>query len=69
LLLTTTWFIFPHRPYLPDLAPSDLTLFPKLKIKLKGHFEIASDIQRKPQVVLDSVKKNDFHGASEAWKK
>jgi hypothetical protein len=35
-------------------------------MKLKGqHFETVSDIQ----VVLDSIKENDFHGASEAWKK
>jgi hypothetical protein len=28
-----------------------------------------SDIQRESQVLLDSIKENDFHGASEAWKK
>jgi hypothetical protein len=53
-----------HPPYLPDLAPCDLTLFPKLKMKLKGrHFETVSDIQRESQGVLDSIKENDFHGA------
>jgi hypothetical protein len=44
-------------------------LFPKLKMKLKKRFERPPDIQRESQVVLDSVKKNDFHGAFEAWKK
>jgi hypothetical protein len=28
--------IVPHPPYSPDLAPCDFTLFPKLKMKLKG---------------------------------
>jgi hypothetical protein len=57
--------IIPHPPYLLDLAPCDYALFPKLKMKLTGHFETVSDIQR----VLDSIKENDFHGAFEAWKK
>jgi hypothetical protein len=26
----------PHPPYLPDLAPCDFALFPKLKMNLKG---------------------------------
>jgi hypothetical protein len=26
------------------------------------------DIQREPQVVLDSIKENDFYGAFEVWK-
>jgi hypothetical protein len=41
-----------------------------MKMKLKGRrFETVSDIQRETQAVLDSIKENDFHGASEAWKK
>jgi hypothetical protein len=52
--------IVPHPPYLPDLDPCDFTLFPKLKMRLKGrHFE----------TMCDSIKENDFHGAIEAWKK
>jgi hypothetical protein len=61
--------IIPHPLYSPDLAPHDFALFPKLKMKLKGRLETVSDIQRESQVVLDSIKKNDFHGALEAWKK
>jgi hypothetical protein len=61
--------IVPHPPYLPHLAPCDFGLFPKLKMKLKGlHFESA-DIQSEAQAVFDSIKGNDFHGASKAWKK
>jgi hypothetical protein len=62
--------IDPHPPYLQYLAPCDFALFPKMKTKLKGrHFETVSAIQRESQAVLDSIKENDFHGASEAWKK
>jgi transposase len=62
--------IVPHPPYSPDFAPCDFALFSKLKMKLKGRrFVTVSDIQRESQVVLDSIKKNDFHGAFEAWKK
>jgi hypothetical protein len=61
--------IVPHPPYSPGLAPCDFALCPKLKMKLNGRFETVSDIQRGSQVVLDSIEKNDFHGAFEAWKK
>jgi hypothetical protein len=57
-------------PYFPDIAPCEFTLFPKLKMKLKGRrFETVSDIQREPQAVLDSIKENYFHSAFEVWKK
>jgi hypothetical protein len=62
--------IVSHPPYSLDLAPCDFTLFPKLKMKLKGQrFETVSNIQRELQVVLESITENDFHGAFEAWKK
>jgi transposase len=62
--------IVPYPPYPPDLAPCDFAFFPKLKMKLKGQcFDIVSDIQRESQAVLASIKENDFHSASEAWKK
>jgi hypothetical protein len=31
-------------------------------------FETVADIQRESQAALDSIKKNDFHGAFEPWK-
>jgi hypothetical protein len=62
--------IVPHPPYLPHLAPCDFTLFPKLKMKLKGQrFETVSDIQKESKVVFDRIKENYFHSAFEAWKK
>jgi hypothetical protein len=49
---------------------SRITLFPKLKMKLKEwHFEIMFDIQRKSQAVFSSIKENGFHGAFDAWTK
>jgi hypothetical protein len=39
-------------------------------MKLKGRwFETVTNIQRESQVVLKSIKENDFHGAFEVWKK
>jgi hypothetical protein len=68
LWLTATWLWFPILPT-HKTSPPAFVLFPKLKIKLKGRrFETASDIQRESQAVLDSIKKNDFHSAFEAWK-
>ena len=35
-----------HPPYLPDLAPADYFLFPKLKFSLKGrNFQTVKEIQ------------------------
>jgi hypothetical protein len=58
--------IVPHPLYSLDLGLCDSALFPKFKMKLKGRcFETVSDIQRESQVVLDSIKENDFHGTFE----
>jgi histone-lysine N-methyltransferase SETMAR len=68
--VTNNTVIISHPPYSLDLDPCDFALFPELKLKLKGRcFETMSDIQRESQVVLDSIKENDFHGALEAWRK
>jgi hypothetical protein len=54
-------------PHSPTSSPCDFALFLILKMKLKGrNFETVSDIQRESQAVLDSIKENDFHDASEA---
>jgi hypothetical protein len=61
--------IVPRPPFSLDLAPFDFSLFPKLKMKLKGRrFETASDIQGQSQAALDSIEENDFHCAFEMWK-
>jgi len=37
--------VVPHPPYLPDLAPSEFFLFPKLKMKLKERRFQTEEIQ------------------------
>jgi hypothetical protein len=64
------FFIVPRPPYSPDLAPCDFAFFPTFKMKLKGRrFETLSDVQRKSQAALNTIKENDFHVAFEPWKK
>jgi hypothetical protein len=68
--VTNNNMVIPYPPYSLDLVPCDFALFPKLKMKLKGRrFETVPDIQGESQVVLNSVKENDFHSAFEAWEK
>ncbi|GBN05375.1 hypothetical protein AVEN_142317-1, partial [Araneus ventricosus] len=40
-----------HPPYSPDLAPADFYLFPRLKMKLKGHRFVDSD-----EVIENAIK-------------
>jgi len=52
--------VIPHPPYSPDLAPCDF-LFPKMKLKLKGHrFDTIEEIQAETQKVLDTLTEKDF---------
>jgi hypothetical protein len=42
--------VIPHPPYSPDFAPCDFFLFPKMKLKLKGHrFHTTEEIQAESQ--------------------
>jgi hypothetical protein len=50
--------VIPHPLYSPELAPCDLFLFPKTKLKLKGHrFETTEEIQAKSQSAGHSDRK------------
>jgi hypothetical protein len=50
-----------HPPYLPDLAPCNFWLFPKLKTALKGHrFLDTADIQGHMKIILQSTPKEEF---------
>jgi transposase len=54
----------PHPPYSSDLAPCDFFLFPKMKLKLKGHrFDGLEEIQRESQNVLGTLREQDFQHA------
>jgi hypothetical protein len=44
-----------------DLAICDFFLFPKMKLKLKGHwFDTTEEIQAESQTVLDTLTEKDF---------
>jgi histone-lysine N-methyltransferase SETMAR len=50
--------VVPHPPYSPDLAPSAICLFPKMKMKLKGRgFDTGEEIQTAMQMVLNTLNK------------
>ena len=50
----------PHPPYSPDLAPSDLWLFPKLR---GCRYETIEEIKEAMTKVIDTLTQEDFHGA------
>jgi hypothetical protein len=56
--------VVPHPSYLPDLAPCNFSLFPQLKIKLKGRrFDITEVIEAEMEVVLNTLTEHDFQDA------
>jgi hypothetical protein len=55
---------------LPDLAPSDFFLFPKLKMKLKGRkFQMVEEIQAESQAVLNTLQENYFQECFKNWQR
>ncbi|GBM09085.1 hypothetical protein AVEN_62907-1 [Araneus ventricosus] len=49
-------------PYSPDLAPSDFSLFPKIKMGLKGNrFDTVKDIKTNATADLQKISQHDFH--------
>jgi hypothetical protein len=62
--------VIPNPPYYSDLAPCDLFLFPKMKLKPKGRrFDIVKEIQTESQRVLDTRTEKDFLEAFQKWRK
>ena len=58
--------VLSHPPYSPDLAPADYFLFPKLKLKMKGHFfDDIPAIQRACTKQLKAIPQNEFSRAFE----
>ena len=49
----------PHRPYSPDLAPSDFWLFPKLR---GCGYETIEEMKEAVTKVIDTLTQEDFHG-------
>jgi hypothetical protein len=61
---TTRLLLLTHPPYSPDLAPCYSSLFPQLKIKLKGcHFYIIEVIEAESQAVLNTLTEHNFQDA------
>ena len=57
-------------PYLPDLAPCDFFLFPKLKGVIKGtRFPDVEAIQRAVTMEPRRIPEEAFRGCIEVWKK
>jgi hypothetical protein len=60
--------VMEHPPYLPDLAPCDFYLFPKIKSVLKGtHFLSVEDVKVKTTEILNSLTENDMQNCFERW--
>ncbi|GBO33455.1 Histone-lysine N-methyltransferase SETMAR [Araneus ventricosus] len=63
-----------HPPYSPDLAPPDFYLFPRLKMKLKGHrFEDSDEVIENATKHMKDLSNNGFQECFEQlyerWKK
>ena len=50
----------PHRPYSPDLAPCDFSLFPKLR---GCRYETIEEMKEAVTKVTDTLTQKNFHGA------
>ena len=67
-LVNNNTTVLEHPPYLPDLAPCDLYLFPKIKSAIKGtHFLPVEDVKAKTTEILNSLSKNDLQDYFERW--
>jgi len=62
--------VVPQPFYSPDLAPADISLFPKLKSSLKGHrFQTVEEIEENSVRDLRAIPQNTFQDAFQNWKK
>jgi hypothetical protein len=61
--------IFLSRVIICDLAPCDFSLFPKMKLKLKGRrFDTNEEIQAESQRMTDTLTEKDFQEAFQKWR-
>jgi len=57
-----------HPAYLPDLAPCDFYMFPKMKLRMKWRrFVSTEEIQAESQQVLNMLMPEDFNECFEKW--
>ena len=67
-LATKQITVLEHPAYSPDLAPSDLFLFPKVKEILKGRqFDDIDDIRTNTTATLKAIPQNHFQNCFEGW--
>ena len=50
----------PQPPYCPDLAPCEIWLLPKLR---RCRYETIEEMKEAATKVIDTLRKEDFHGA------
>jgi hypothetical protein len=56
--------VISHPQYSPDLAPCDIFLFPKMKLKLKGRrFDTIEEIHAESRRGIDTLKEKDLQEA------
>ena len=66
----TTWLWCHILSTRPTLHPATFSLFPKLKMKLKGwRFQTLEEIQTELQAVLDTLWENDFQECLKNWQR
>ena len=53
-----------HPPYIPDLAPCDFCLFPKLR---GCRYETIEEMKEAVTKVMDTLTQEDFPGAYNEW--
>jgi len=66
-LATKQITVLEHPAYSPDLAPSDIFLFPKIKERLKGRHFDDDDIRRNTTAALQAIPQNQFQNCFEGW--
>jgi len=60
--------VLEHPPYLPELAPCNFCLFPKIKSVLKvTHFVSIEDVKAKMVELLNSLTEHDLQSCFEHW--
>jgi hypothetical protein len=67
-LTTKNMAMVPYPPYLPGLAPSDLFLFLRIKLQVKGCcFQNVSEIQEQLLTILHAISKCQFQQWQKHW--
>ena len=67
-LATKQITVLEHPACSSDLAPSDFSLFPKIKEILKGrHFDDIDDIRSNTTPALKAIPQNQFQNCFEGW--